>query len=74
MARAIGEAFLLIAFLGLLFPTDAYAYLDPGTGSLLIQSIIAAVAAAGYAVRTNWDRLTRLFRGSRQAQDPEDPS
>lgn len=71
MGRAIGEAFLLIVFLGLLFPADAYAYLDPGSGSLLIQSIIAGVAAVGYAVRTNWDRLARLFRGSRAAQNTE---
>ena len=69
MGRAIGEAFLLIVFLGLLFPADAYAYLDPGSGSLLIQSIIAGVAAVGYAVRTNWARLARWFRGSRAAED-----
>lgn len=69
MGRAIGEAFLFVMFLGLLFPAEAYAYLDPGTGSLLIQSIIAAIAAVGYAIRTNWDRLGQLFRSSRKPQD-----
>lgn len=74
MGRATGEVFLFIVFLGLLFPTEAYAYLDPGTGSLVIQSIIAALAAAGYAVRTNWDRLGQLLGRSRKTQDTGDPS
>ena len=74
MDRAIREAFFLVVLLGLLFPSEAHAYLDPGTGSLLIQSIIAGLAAVGYAVRTNWDRLARLFKGSRNSQDNETPS
>jgi hypothetical protein len=74
MDRTIREAFLAIVFLSLLFPSHAYAYLDPGTGSLLIQSIIAGLAAVGYALRTNWGKLTRLFRGSRSSRDSKTPS
>ena len=74
MARATGEACLLVVFLGLLFPTEAHAYLDPGTGSLMLQGLIAGLAAAAYAVRTNWDRLTRRFRSSGSSQGPGEQS
>lgn len=48
--------------------SEAAAYLDPGTGSIIFQSIIA-VAATGLAVlATAWKNLTgffgRLFNGN----------
>ena len=36
-------------------------YLDPGSGSMLIQLIIAAVAGAGIAVVVGWKRIKGLF-------------
>jgi hypothetical protein len=45
-------------------PTSAYAYLDPGTGTVLLQGAIAGVAGALLVVRTYWARITGLFRGS----------
>jgi hypothetical protein len=44
-----------------LFPRDAFAYLDPGTGSMVVQSVIAAVAAAAYGVRLYWGRIRGVF-------------
>lgn len=52
----------LVAAIALLFPADAWAYLDPGTGSLFIQSLIALLAAAGYGVRVYWSRIRGWFR------------
>lgn len=40
-----------------IFPSEAFAYLDPGTGSLIVQSVIAAIAAAGFALRLYWGRI-----------------
>ena len=31
-----------------------FAYLDAGTGSLIVQSIIAGALTAGYMVKTKW--------------------
>ena len=40
-------SFALMSFAALLMATrDAHAYLDPGTGSLLLQGLIAGIAAA----------------------------
>lgn len=50
-----------------IFPSDALAYLDPGTGSLIVQSVIAAVAAAGFALRLYWGRIRLAFRRPRTA-------
>jgi hypothetical protein len=46
------------AFLFLLMPAwPAAAYLDPGTGSLILQSIIGALAGAMVAVHVYWRRI-----------------
>jgi hypothetical protein len=57
---------LALAVLGLLvWPRQAHAYLDPGTGSLVIQTIIAGLAAVGYAFRSSLGRIASLFRRGR---------
>jgi hypothetical protein len=41
---------------------DVVAYLDPGTGSMLVQLLVGGVAAAGVVARLYWGRLLRLLR------------
>ena len=36
-------------------------YLDPGSGSFLIQLLIAALAGAGIAIAISWGRIKRFF-------------
>ena len=45
----------------LLINKDAHAYLDPGTGSLILQSIIGALAAAGAFISIFWSKLKNFF-------------
>lgn len=45
----------------LLFVNIAYAYLDPGTGSALLQGILAALAAIVVVAKLYWHRLLRFF-------------
>lgn len=63
----------------MMFPADAWAYLDPGTGSLMIQTVIATLAAIGYGLRAYWSPRLWLQRiGNRNTSSadpsPEDPS
>ena len=48
---------------------EAYAYLDPGTGSMLLQGLVAAVAAVSVTIGLYWTRfklfLNRVFGGKR---------
>ena len=39
-----------------------FAYLDPGSGSLLLQAVLGGVAAAGVIAKVYWRRLLRLLR------------
>ena len=42
-------------------------YLDPGSGSFLIQLLIAGLAGAGIAIAISWGRIKRLFKRNKQA-------
>jgi hypothetical protein len=37
------------------------AYLDPGSGSILLQVILAALLAAGVFIKVFWKKITSLF-------------
>jgi hypothetical protein len=62
---------LLVAVVMFAVAQEAHAYLDPGTGSMLIQGLIAAIAAAGVLIRVYWHRLLLLL-GVRKDLDTED--
>ena len=40
----------------------AFAYLDPGTGSMVIQVVIGAVAAGLIGLKMAWGRITAILR------------
>ena len=39
----------------------AYAYVDPGSVSIVITAILGAIAAVGYTVRSYFSRLKQFF-------------
>lgn len=41
--------------------TSAHAYIDPGTGSILLQSLLAGVAVAIGVLRAYWHRIRSFF-------------
>jgi hypothetical protein len=61
--------FLLFILLSTAF--NAYGYIDPGTGSLIIQSVIGAIAAIGVTVKIYWHKLRLLFSKRRQSTDDD---
>jgi hypothetical protein len=38
-----------------------FAYIDPGTGSYMLQLALAGLLGAGYTIRRFWTRITALF-------------
>ena len=40
----------------------AFIYIDPGSGSFLLQLLIAGLAGLGIALGTQWRRLVSWFR------------
>lgn len=51
---------LTFMFLTLLQGTS-YAYLDPGSGSLIVQMIIAGAAGIAFAAKIFWHRVKQVF-------------
>jgi hypothetical protein len=49
------------AVLALTFSTSALAYLDPGTGSMILQGLIAGIAISWFAIKTYWYKLGSIF-------------
>ena len=64
---------IFISVLLLLMFTDAVAYLDPGTGSMLLQVILGGIAAVGVVIKLYWHKLRAAF-GMAKKEEPEDES
>jgi hypothetical protein len=47
-------------------------YLDPGSGSILIQMLIAALLGAGIFVRSQWSRIKKWFGKNDNENDDDD--
>jgi len=60
---------LLCAFL---LSTNAWAYLDPGTGSMLLQVILGGIAAVGVAFKIFWHRIKSAIGLGGKSVSPED--
>ena len=48
---------------------DLLAYIDPGSGSLIIQAIIAGLVAVPFFFRTQIGRIANGLRGRRRAHE-----
>jgi hypothetical protein len=59
-------AALLIALF--LVPAQAHAYLDPGTGSAVIQMVVAGVMGALFVIKMYWRKLMAIFTGSTEGE------
>jgi hypothetical protein len=53
--------FLTVAAFFFLAPMPAFAYLDPGAGSYVIQFLLAGFAATGFFIRVFWQRIKSFF-------------
>ena len=47
-------------------------YLDPGSGSMLLQLLLAAILGVGVVLRTQWARIKSLFKGKDSSEDDTD--
>jgi hypothetical protein len=47
------------------------AYLDPGSGSFILQLIIAGIVGAGFVLRGYWSKVVAFFKGSSGEEDDD---
>ena len=50
------------------------AYIDPGSGSFILQALIAALAGALVAVNIYWQKIKRFFGLSSDGDDEQSKS
>ena len=65
----------LIACIALLLPfvaiQDAHAYLDPATGSMILQIILGFFLAAGMTIKMYWHKLKGLFSKNKESEEEQ---
>ncbi|MBP6179556.1 MAG: hypothetical protein KA480_14605 [Anaerolineales bacterium] len=49
-------------------------YLDPGSGSMIIQLAIAAILGLGVAIRASWGSIKKLFGAKPKPEEEESDS
>ena len=62
----------LYILVGFYFQSNAYAYIDPGTGSMLLTGLVAAIAAAAAAISLYWSKVKSLF--SKKKKNDKNPN
>ena len=54
--------------------TRVDAYLDPGSGSMLVQLLLGGVAGAAVIMKLGWERFRDMFRSSRAKERDTKPN
>ena len=57
LAHSLAAVFALV-----LSATPAHAYIDPGTGGMLLQLLLGGLAGAAVIVRLQWERIREMTR------------
>ena len=73
IARALHALCLALAIY-VAWPRPALAYIDPGTGSYLIQLLIAAAVGLAFGVKLYWRKIKALFMSRTKEDEREGAS
>jgi hypothetical protein len=60
---------ILATFLIPMHVGTAAAYLDPGTGSILLQGILALIAGAAFTLKLYWTKVKSFFAHEKAEPD-----
>ena len=52
---------IMVGVLLLISARDAFAYVDPGTGSYILQLIMAGLLAAAFALKSYWKNIAAFL-------------
>ena len=60
----------MIEIQGFLF--SGHPYLDPGSGSILIQVLVAGLLGGAFIVKSYWKKIKALFTGKKDSEPTDD--
>ncbi len=63
---------IMVITLLLILPAPSFAYLDPATGSMIIQGIIGAIAGLLVAVKLYWQKIRSFFSRTKPSDATDD--
>ena len=61
---------VLFLFFVFYIPSNAYAYIDPGTGSMLLTALVASLAAIGTTTSIYWSKIKSFFSKKEKNDKP----
>lgn len=61
-AHRSAQLFGLLVLFMVLAPSPAHAYIDPLSGSVIFQVVVAGLLAASFTLRTFWTRVVTNVR------------
>lgn len=59
--RLSNSTFIVLGAILLLASPQAFAYLDPSTGSMVVSAIVGIFASIALALKTYWYKIKKLF-------------
>ena len=63
-----------VAILILAVPSLAHAYLDPGSGSMLLQLLLGGLAFSAVVLKIYWRRFVAFFGLGRNKKNESEPT
>ena len=61
---------VLFLFFVICIPSNAYAYIDPGTGSVLLAALVGSLAAIGTTISIYWSKIKSFFSKKEKNDKP----
>jgi hydrogenase-4 membrane subunit HyfE len=59
--KQVSSLTLLVIGVLILTSRPAHAYIDPGTGSFVLQAAIAGLLGAAFVIKSTWKNLTQAI-------------
>jgi hypothetical protein len=53
--------------------TSTFAYLDPGSASMILQMLVGGLAAVAVSLKLFWRRILKVLRIRREEPEPAEP-
>jgi len=61
LGRKLFSGLFLIVVFQVILSQNAFAYLDPGTGSYVYQVLVAAIIGGLFTIKTFWRKIMNFF-------------
>ena len=69
MRNPLKKAFVAALLINLCLAGNAFAYLDAGTGSMILQAVLGGIAGLIVLGKMYWKEFTNLFRSKAEKKD-----